>query len=270
MNGYFFNKDGFDHGVIAGTSPTWLISTDRMKHCSHNREIMVEFYPRFKRTVATFVLIWSLENHYIHLILSEVGFLFWNNTKLRSFSLNNCNFWQEVFILDVDIPPRSLYWNDVCNLAAITGIIILVPCHTVKYLQRIWRSGPRRFHLRVPDLQMRCWDLTLKTVVLTMATRVTCPIIPRSWQWSWPPSSSKCRPCAIEVSVIPSWSSYMAADPHYLQTIAPGSAGGRFNVGFATNHWLPIRHSGAIGTETQCPLKRSGPRRCAPSFDTPS
>ena len=29
----------------------------------------------------------------------------------------------------------------------------------VKLLQLIWRSGTRRFHLRVPDLQMSCSDL---------------------------------------------------------------------------------------------------------------
>ena len=47
-------------------------------------------------------------------------------------------------------------------------------------LQLIWRSGTRRFHLRVPDLQMNCSDMTwrsgTRTVVPVMATKVTCPI----------------------------------------------------------------------------------------------
>ena len=41
-----------------------------------------------------------------------------------------------------------------------TGTTELVPYHVVKSLQLIWCSGTRRFHLRVPDLQMCCSDLT--------------------------------------------------------------------------------------------------------------
>ena len=44
----------------------------------------------------------------------------------------------------------------------ITDTTLLVPCLYVKYLQLIWRSGTRRFHLRAPDLQMNCRDLTLR------------------------------------------------------------------------------------------------------------
>ena len=43
---------------------------------------------------------------------------------------------------------------------AIFGATILVPYHVVKSLQLIWRPGTRRFHLRVPGLQMSCRDLT--------------------------------------------------------------------------------------------------------------
>ena len=50
--------------------------------------------------------------------------------------------------------------NGMCYLVDITGATILVPCHAVKSLQLIWRSGTRRWHLRVPDLQMSCGDLT--------------------------------------------------------------------------------------------------------------
>ena len=39
---------------------------------------------------------------------------------------------------------------------AITGTTILVPYLEVKSLQLIWRSGTRRWNLRVPDLQMNC------------------------------------------------------------------------------------------------------------------
>ena len=39
-------------------------------------------------------------------------------------------------------------------------LFILVPCPQVNSLQLIWRLGTRRFHLRVPDLQMSCSDLT--------------------------------------------------------------------------------------------------------------
>ena len=46
------------------------------------------------------------------------------------------------------------------TLAAITGTTILVLNVKVKSLQPIWRPGTRRFHLRVPDLQVGCRDLT--------------------------------------------------------------------------------------------------------------
>ena len=39
---------------------------------------------------------------------------------------------------------------------AITGTTNLVPYFWVKSLQFIWRSGTRRFYLRVPTLQMYC------------------------------------------------------------------------------------------------------------------
>ena len=55
--------------------------------------------------------------------------------------------------------PR-LIDNGTCRQPAITRTTILVPCHVVKSLQLIWRSGTRRFYLRVPDLQMSCRDLT--------------------------------------------------------------------------------------------------------------
>ena len=53
-------------------------------------------------------------------------------------------------------------------------------------LHRIWRSGTRRWHLRVPDLQMSCsqcseWHnlrYSVMRVVPTMTTKVTCPIPP--------------------------------------------------------------------------------------------
>ena len=37
---------------------------------------------------------------------------------------------------------------------------ILVSCHEIKSLHLNWRSGTRRFHLRVPDVQMSCIPLT--------------------------------------------------------------------------------------------------------------
>ena len=61
---------------------------------------------------------------------------------------------------DLHSPQEQMTRNVLCHLAAIAGATILVPCHVVKSLQFIWRSGTRRFHLRVPNLQMNCIDLT--------------------------------------------------------------------------------------------------------------
>ena len=44
----------------------------------------------------------------------------------------------------------------------IAGATILTPCHVVKSLKLVWRFGTRRFHPRVPDLQMSCSDLTYR------------------------------------------------------------------------------------------------------------
>ena len=81
----------------------------------------------------------------------------------------------------VEEKANPLLCNRVCHLAAIAGAVILIPWHIVKSLQLIWRSGTRRFHLRVPDLQMSCSDFTkwsgTNVVVPVMATRVTCRIV---------------------------------------------------------------------------------------------
>ena len=50
--------------------------------------------------------------------------------------------------------------TNVMTLVAISGTAKLVPYHVVKSHQLSWRSGTRRWNLRVPDLQMSCSDLT--------------------------------------------------------------------------------------------------------------
>ena len=53
----------------------------------------------------------------------------------------------------------SHYTIGYTALVANTGTTILGSIFYVKSLQLIWRSGIRRFYLRVPDLQMGCRDL---------------------------------------------------------------------------------------------------------------
>ena len=71
----------------------------------------------------------------------------------------------------------SVSWWMTANvpLVVITGTTILVPHAKVKSLQLIWRWGTRRFHLRVPDIQMCCRDLITRQgasiIATTMATR---------------------------------------------------------------------------------------------------
>ena len=75
--------------------------------------------------------------------------------------------------------------HGVCCLVVIAGVTMLVPYHLIKSLQLIWRSGMRRFHLRMPDLQMSCSDLIerwwTRIVVSLMATRVTCSVGLQLW-----------------------------------------------------------------------------------------
>ena len=67
------------------------------------------------------------------------------------------------------------------NLAAFTGTIFLVPCLLVKSLPPIWRSGTRRFHLRVPDLQMSWGDLITwqRNTGATLTQKIFLPQFPR-------------------------------------------------------------------------------------------
>ena len=55
---------------------------------------------------------------------------------------------------------KTMNYHGACRPAAITGTTIQAPCHVIKSLQLIWRSGTRRWNLQVPDLPMRCSDLT--------------------------------------------------------------------------------------------------------------
>ena len=64
--------------------------------------------------------------------------------------------------ITVCIPQLIICENVACRLAAITGDIILVPCHVLKSLQLIRRWGTRRWKLRVPHLQISYSDLTLR------------------------------------------------------------------------------------------------------------
>ena len=57
----------------------------------------------------------------------------------------------------------TVLWNGPCHLAVITRTSILAPCHVVKILQCIWRSGTSRWNLWVPDLQiLSCCDSSWK------------------------------------------------------------------------------------------------------------
>ena len=73
---------------------------------------------------------------------------------------------------------------------------ILIPCHTVKSLQLIWRSGTRRWNLRVPDLLMSCSDLVeikgAGMIIPVMAVKVTWPIL--TWWWKFSGLFGYCQP----------------------------------------------------------------------------
>ena len=75
------------------------------------------------------------------------------------------------------------------TLVTITGTTSwLVHYLKVKSLQLIWRSGTRRWNLRVPDLQMSCRDLTpcqgTRIEAPCVGSQMTC-LIPKNWsRWS--------------------------------------------------------------------------------------
>ena len=58
--------------------------------------------------------------------------------------------------------PEPILTKVICRHMASIGPMKLI-CLKVKSLKLIWRSGACRIHLRVPDFQMSCRDLTTGT-----------------------------------------------------------------------------------------------------------
>ena len=77
-----------------------------------------------------------------------------------------------------NVTSSLIGWAHSQNDPCIVGATILVPCHVVESLQLIWRSGTRRWNLRVPDLQMSCSDL-----VLRLGTRIVVPVMVTRVKW---------------------------------------------------------------------------------------
>ena len=108
----------------------------------------------------------------------------------RRMMLTSFNFWHDIknaVYLSRDIQQ----FNRACQLAVVAGARYSLVSTILSSLQLIWRSGTRRFHLRVPDLQMSSSDLAsgwdTRTVVPMMAARVTCLIgIHSNDKHNWP------------------------------------------------------------------------------------
>ena len=92
--------------------------------------------------------------------------------------------------------PQFLHTIRHVTLVVNTGTTILVPNLQGKSLQLIWTLGTHRFHLQVPNLQIRCRDLTAwqgtRIVVPVMAAKGHCPLYchdpfnsltPGSFEW---------------------------------------------------------------------------------------
>ena len=62
--------------------------------------------------------------------------------------------------LKIDVSVSGWCCHLPVTLVAITEITNPIHYHLVKLSQLIWISDTRRFHLRVPDLQMSCCNLT--------------------------------------------------------------------------------------------------------------
>ena len=74
------------------------------------------------------------------------------------------------------------------TLVAITGAIKQIPTQLVKSLQFIWRSGTRKFNLRVSNFQMICSELTRmvdyqNSSHTTMAVPAICVLV--TWIDGW-------------------------------------------------------------------------------------
>ena len=97
-----------------------------------------------------FIKEYNCQLHFVNMLMNKI--LFWPLYLVCSVQKkpSHCCLCEGEMQADFDM--------QIC-LVAITGIFILVSYLLVKSLQLIGRSGTRRFHLRVPDLQMSYWDL---------------------------------------------------------------------------------------------------------------
>ena len=87
---------------------------------------------------------------------------------------------QNLYSHNVILLPPSQQWSlQGYGWTRLPCLIFWYPLVILKSLQLIWRLGTRRFHRRVPDLQMSCSDLTkwwgTVFVVPVIATGVICP-----------------------------------------------------------------------------------------------
>ena len=95
-----------------------------------------------------------LRSHCVHYDVTAM-YLFLNSTfeNCKFDNDNTCaRYWYVILIP----PGATRYWNKEYRLVVTTWTNFLEPYDPVETLQVIWRSGTRRFHLRVPDLQMDC------------------------------------------------------------------------------------------------------------------
>ena len=101
---------------------------------------------------------WRMANHSatfpevttIPASLRTTGRIDWRRLMLRDWTPSKCK-WQAICGIGIGI----------LALAAISGTTKLVPYHSVKSLQLIWRWGTCRFHLQVPHLQMSWSNLIM-------------------------------------------------------------------------------------------------------------
>ena len=116
-------------------------------------------------------------------------------------------------------------WNQnvACRLVAIAGATLLVSCHVINSPQLIWWLSTRRFHLRVPNIQMNCGDLNSRKgmgiVVPILAVRLKCLIGFTHILTHW------CRLthiCICKLTIIGSDNSW---SPYQRQSIIWNSAG---------------------------------------------
>ena len=146
--------------VTVSPGPLWMLLCQRRmsRCCSRRRRILWERLSLVRGSYGS-------GQGFYQISISYSVMLLWCGQFTES-AWNKCPipcphrhlFWARTWNISLKLPMNFALLG--MSLTAVAVAIILVPNSVVKSSLLLWKYGTSRFHLRVPDLQMNCSDLT--------------------------------------------------------------------------------------------------------------